>query len=108
MSNNIEKTEFHMLTDRQMIGRGAFSTVYKANHRKWGIVAYKLLSVRGEFIDDMSVAFIIIIIIISIISIIVLQKAYYVRTMNRLHRNIMQCVQALLKNYRSLESHFNS
>ena len=50
--DNIAKTEWSMLVDRHAIGQGAYATVYKANHRKWGTVAYKLLSKRGEFIDD--------------------------------------------------------
>jgi len=51
-SDNIVKTEWSMLVDRQAIGQGAYATVYKANHRRWGVVAYKLLTKRGEFIDD--------------------------------------------------------
>ena len=51
-SDIIVKTDWSMLVDRQAIGQGAFATVYKANHRKWGDVAYKLLSKRGEWTDE--------------------------------------------------------
>jgi len=51
-SDSIIKTDWSMLVDRQAIGQGAFATVFKASHRKWGVVAYKLLSNRGEWIDE--------------------------------------------------------
>jgi len=51
-SDNVGKTDWSMLVDRRAIGQGAFATVYEANHRKWGVVAYKLLTKRGEWIDD--------------------------------------------------------
>lgn len=51
-SDNIIKTDWSMLVDREAIGQGAFATVYKAGHRRWGTVAYKLLSKRGEWIEE--------------------------------------------------------
>jgi len=51
-SDNITKTDWSMLLDRRAIGQGAFATVYEAHHRTWGTVAYKLLTKRGEWIED--------------------------------------------------------
>jgi len=51
-SDNVIKTDWSMLVDRRAIGQGAYATVFEANHRKWGVVAYKLLTKRGEWIDD--------------------------------------------------------
>jgi len=50
--SDIIKTDWSMLVDRKAIGQGAFATVYSAEHRKWGTVAYKLLTKRGEYIDE--------------------------------------------------------
>jgi len=56
-ASDVIKTDWSMLVDRRAIGQGAFATVYEANHRKWGVVAYKLLTKRGEWIDDEYVTF---------------------------------------------------